>query len=277
MKNQLKIYIFFSLLIFALFSTSCSSDINCIKGKGGTITQTRQVDSFSAVEAKGSFRVNIFQDSSIRIQEVTISAEENIIDLIETRITGQSLVIGTKNKCYTTSQEVIITIRTPALSQIVMSGSGDIILKDSPRISNLELILDGSGTIQTTPNFPIMASTKCTAKIKGSGNMDLDFQETKSVNTSISGSGNITLRGKANESDLSISGSGNIKAFSLQVIKSKVNISGSGKIEVFATDTNTPSQAEVDVKISGSGNVFVKGNAIVDSDILGSGKVERVD
>ena len=277
MKNQFNIYLF-SFLALILFSTSCSSsDIFCVKGKGNTKTQVRQVASFTAVESLGSFTVHLFQDSSITTQEVTISAQENIINLIKTRISGQSLIIDT-DECYTTKEEVIITIRTPALSQIVLAGSGDIILKDTPRTTtNLELILDGSGTIRTTPNFPIIASSNCTAKMKGSGTMELELQSTTKVNASISGSGKITLRGTANENDLSITGSGDIKAFSLPVLKSKADITGSGRIEISAIDTTVPSRATVNAKISGSGSIYIKGNAIVESNVSGSGKVERVN
>jgi len=276
MKNHFKIYLF-SLFILILFSTSCSLiDSICKKGTGAIISQERTVSSFTVVESKGSFKVNIFQDSSIKTQKVTVFAQESIIGLIQTRIAGQSLIIDT-DECYTTDEEVTITIRTPALSQIILSGSGDIILQDTVRINEIELILNGSGNIRTTPSFPIAAYTKCTAKLIGSGNMELEFDTTNVVNASVEGFGTIILRGEAKENSLNISGSGNIKAFFLPVLKSTVEIIGSGNIELTATDTNIPSKATLNARISGSGKVVVKGNAIIKSDISGSGKIERVE
>jgi len=251
-------------------------DTVCKNGKGDIISQERTLSAFTAVESRGSFKVNIFQDDSIKTQEVIISAQENIIDLIQTRITGQSLIIDT-DECYNTDEEVIITIRTPALTQIVLAGSGDIVLQDTARVNNVEFILSGSGNIRTTPHFPIIASTNCNLKLKGSGNMELDFDQRAKISASIEGSGTMILRGKATQSTLNISGSGNIEAFSLPVLTSTVEIIGSGTIEITATDTNTPSTATLNARISGSGTVRVKGNATIKSTITGSGKIERVE
>lgn len=277
MKNHIKFYLF-SFFILLVFSTSCSlTDSVCKKGTGDVISQERTVSSFTAIESKGSFTVNIFQDSSSKTPQITILAQENIIDLIQTRIVGQSLVLDT-DECYNTDEEVIITIRLPvAVSQIVLAGSGDIILKDRIRINELELILDGSGNIQTTPNFPIAAYTKCTAKLKGSGNMELEFDTTNVVNASVDGSGTIILRGEAKQNSLNISGSGNIKAFFLPVLTSTAEIIGSGIIELTATDTTIPSKATLNAQVSGSGTVRVKGNATIKWNISGSGKIERVE
>jgi hypothetical protein len=276
MKNHSRIYLL-SFFVLLLFSTSCSlKDSICKDGQGDVISQERAIPRFTAVESRGSFTVNIFQDSSIKTQSVTISAQENIIELIQTTISGQSLIIDT-DECYTTNEEVTITIRTPALSQIVLIGSGDIILQDTVRKSEIEFIVDGSGTISTTPSFPIIASTNCTVRLKGSGAMELDFKTTAIVNTSIDGSGTIILRGEAAKNNLNISGSGNIKAFNLPVLTSTAEVIGSGIIELTATDTRTPSTATVNARLSGSGQILIKGNATIKSNISGSGKIERVD
>jgi hypothetical protein len=274
MKNQ--IYLF-SLFVLLLFSTSCSLiDSVCKDGSGDVTSQERAISGFTAVESRGSFKVNIFQDSSIKEQSVIIVAQENIINLIQTRISGQSLIID-NDECYNTNEEVTITIRTPALSQIVLTGPGDIVLQDTVRKNDIEFILDGSGTISTTPNFPIIASTKCTTRVKGSGTMELDFKTTTTINASVDGSGTITLRGEAAKNNLNVSGSGNIKAFSLPVLESTVEIIGSGIIELKATDTQTPSRATLDAQVSGSGTIRVKGNASIRWNISGSGKIERAD
>ncbi len=277
MKNHIKFYLF-SFFVLLVFSTSCSlTDSVCKKGTGEVISQERTVSSFTAIESKGSFTVNIFQDSSSKTPQITIFAQENIIDLIQTRISGQSLILDT-DECYNTDEEVTIIIRLPVpVSQIVLAGSGDIILQDTVRKSELEFILDGSGNIRTTPNFPIIASTKCTAKLKGSGNMELEFASTAIVNASIDGSGTIILKGEAKENSLNISGSGTIKAFFLPVLTSTAEIIGSGNIELTAIDTIIPSKATLNARISGSGTVYVKGNATIKSNISGSGKIERVE
>lgn len=276
MKNHVKINLF-SLLALFLFSTSCSfTDSVCKDGSGEVISQERTVSTFTALESRGNFTVTIFQDSSIKTQTITIFAQENIIDLITTSISGQSLIIDT-DECYNTNEEVTITVRTPALSQIILNGSGDILLQDRIRKSQIELVLNGSGNIRTTPSFPITGASNCTAKLKGSGTMELDFDSTSVVNASVDGSGTITLKGEAITNNLSSNGSGNIKAFDLPVLTSTVELIGSGIIELTATDANIPSTATINAQLSGSGQILIKGNGTLKSKIFGSGKIERVD
>ncbi len=279
MKNHIKIYLS-SLLALFLFSTSCSfKDEVCRDGSGEIIIQERILTGFVALESRGKFTINVFQDSSIKTQEILISAQENIIDLIGVRLAGQSLIIE-ETECYNSNEEVMINVRTPALSQLIVSGSGDIVLQDTVRKRELELVVNGSGNIRTIPRFPIISTTSCTATIKGSGTMELDFDATSVVNAAVDGSGTLILRGKANENSLSVNGSGNIKAFLLPVLTSTAEIIGAGIIELKATDSDSTiitSRAIANIQVSGDGTVRVKGNAAIKWNVSGSGKIERVD
>ncbi|WP_338812039.1 DUF2807 domain-containing protein [Bernardetia sp. Wsw4-3y2] len=283
MQNHFKIY-FLPLFVLFLLSTSCSlTDSVCKDGQGDVITESRTISKFTAIESRGNFIVNVFQDSSIKTQSVSVMAQENIISFIQTNIIGNSLIID-NDECYNTSEEVIIEIRTPVLSQIVLSGSGDIVLQDIARISNVEnienveFILNGSGNILTTPNNPIITTGNCTAKLKGSGNIELELEVANKVTAILEGSGTILFRGIATENSLNVSGSGNIKAFLLPVLTSTAEIVGSGSIELTATDdVNTPSKATLNAQVSGSGVVRVKGNAGVQWNVSGSGKIEKVE
>ncbi|WP_291722331.1 head GIN domain-containing protein [Bernardetia sp.] len=279
MKHQFKIYLLPFIFLFLSLSSCSIVDTVCKDGTGQVISEQRNITGFSAIESKGSFTVHLFQDASITTQEVTVSAQESIINLIQTNLVGQSLIIDT-DECYNTNEEVVITVRTPALSQIVLTGSGDIVLQDTVRKSEIEIVLEGSGNISTTPNFPIIASTRCLVTLKGSGNIELEFDNSTIINTALDGSGNITLRGEATENTLNVSGSGNIKAFDLPVLISTAELIGSGNIELTANDpnaTSTNSDAEINAQLSGSGTIYVKGNGNMTSNVSGSGKIERVE
>ena len=279
MKHQFKLY-FLALLFFTTSLSSCSIvDSVCKDGTGSVITEERIITGFSALESKGSFTVHLFQDASITTQEVTVSAQESIIDLIETTLVGQTLVIDT-DECYNTKEDVVISIRTPALSQIILNGSGDIIFQDTIRKSEIEIVLNGSGNISTSPSFPIIASTSCFVKLQGSGNVELEFDATTVVSAVLDGSGTMILRGEAIQNNLYVNGSGKLKAFDLPVLKNTTELLGSGLIELTANDPNatpTTSTAEVNAQLSGSGTIQIKGNANLNSKISGSGKIERVE
>ena len=103
--------------------------------------------------------------------------------------------------------------------------------------------------------------------LAGVGNVvaqnDLDVDN---LSASLSGVGNITLRGVADNFVYSSSGIGNLLAFNLTTSTASVSINGSGNAEITATNT-------LDVTISGIGNVFYRGNPTITSNISGSGNV----
>ncbi len=107
------------------------------------------------------------------------------------------------------------------------------------------LKLSGSGDIRTSGTFPFVA----------------DF------NASISGSGNIHYSdGSAGFFNSSISGSGSMYMLGLKAEKAEAITSGSGNTEISVA-------THLQVKISGSGNVYYRGNPLIVTNISGSGEV----
>lgn len=106
-----------------------------------------------------------------------------------------------------------------------------------------------------------------TFALSGSQHLDIGGYKQDHLDASISGSGDIKVRGETGQARLSISGSGDIDASGLAVRDATIRISGSGNV--------TAAPAEVaKVNISGSGEVRLKGRAAqVESRISGSGKV----
>jgi hypothetical protein len=106
-------------------------------------------------------------------------------------------------------------------------------------------------------------------KTQGSGNITSsgNFTDVTDFETSISGSGNITIdQGSARNFSSTISGSGNVQAFGLSAEKASIRVSGSGNTRITATN-------QLDIKIAGSGNVYYKGTPQVSVNISGSGSV----
>jgi hypothetical protein len=77
----------------------------------------------------------------------------------------------------------------------------------------------------------------------------------------------VTLAGNADEGNLNISGSGNIYASNFLQNKVYITLSGSG-------DTHISVTAYLDVTISGSGNVYYKGDpSVINKNITGTGQL----
>ncbi len=77
--------------------------------------------------------------------------------------------------------------------------------------------------------------------------------DSENLKTSIAGSGDVYIVGKANYMKCSIAGSGSVKAYELKAKTVKVSIAGSGSIRATVTD-------EIKASIAGSGSVYYKGD-----------------
>lgn len=228
-------------VILILFMVSFYSCLNAVVGEGELTFATRNVTKFTKVTL--DFDATIILTDSLE-QTCMVSAQQNLMPVIETRIKGETLIISTNHKKIRDSKPVTIYLSVNRLSGIDLAGSG--------RVS-------GSNAIKTGNLF---------ISVSGSGNVDLQVLCDK-LETEISGSGEIILSGSSNESKIDISGSGVLKAINHNTGNCSVAISGSGEASVFPSGV-------LKATISGSGRVYYKGSpSDIVSSISGSGSIEK--
>lgn len=216
------------------------SACNCTEGEGPVVSENRDISGFSAIELQISGDVVLIQDSAF---EVRVSAQENLLPLISTEVSGDKLKISTTTSCIRSSKKIRVEIRMPELEGTYLSGSGNITTGNSFKTDDLKTTLSGSGNIK----LDVVAN---------------------SIDSRISGSGNISLNGTTRKQEIGINGSGDYKAFDLISYEAEVSIKGSGSCEIFVHN-------DLDAKVSGSGSVYYKGNPDVSTKISGSGNVSR--
>ncbi len=104
--------------------------------------------------------------------------------------------------------------------------------------------------------------------MSGSGDITLDI-DASSISASMSGSGDINLSGSTTDLDVTISGSGDIKAYELEADNVDATVSGSADIKVTANQ-------RIKARVSGSGDIHYKGNPEkVDTKTAGSGDITK--
>ena len=174
------------------------------------------------------------------------------------------------------STALIITAQSNLINKIITKTRGDkIIISDEGCIQSKERIkitaylpeleglqVNGTGNILVPDTFTVK---DLNLEINGSGDINGKFIAAK-IESDIRGSGNIILAGSANKHALEIMGSGNIKARDFPCNNADVRVNGSGDVFVYAIQN-------LDVKINGSGTVHYKGKPSVNSSVNGSGKV----
>jgi hypothetical protein len=152
-----------------------------------------------------------------------------------------------------------------------------------PTLSGVEL--NGSGTIDVQgvegASFAADLSgsgditlngkaTRLDLDISGSGSTRFDGLTAHEVCVELSGSGDIEASGKTDRLDVSIPGSGNVRLDHLVARDAYIDISGAGDVRVWAVDSLV-------ADISGSGNIAYGGNPHqVRKDVSGSGEVSTL-
>lgn len=236
------LFVFFAFTSLQLMAQPWKS----IKGDGNLKKESREIGNFTSISSFGPLDVQISYGTS---QSLQVEADGNLLPYIETKVENGKLTIGSKQHFNLKSRsKMVVYVSMTSINSLDQHGSGNI---------------TGSG------NFSNDGKTQM--NVSGSGNIKLDFDSFGSMDLSVSGSGNIKLKGNTvNNITAAISGSGNIDCTKIKCDNADAKISGSGNIKVDV-------QKSIIASISGSGNVFYKGDATnVVSKIAGSGKVVKI-
>jgi hypothetical protein len=272
----------------------------CMNGSGPIVTDVRDISGFTGVRSNGSFEVFVSQAEEFSVEVV---AYENLLPIIETYISGYTLVLETKNNsCYKSSPSIKIYVSMPDLGVLELNGSGsvmadiaesqvfecvnngsgtmsvDVVFSDNFHLANsgsglvdvkevhakeVRFVQSGSGIIDTGE---ILDSETLSIKHSSSGNVRTILTDGLKLNAILSGSGRIDLSGEAVEADYTLNSSGRIDALNLMTYDAIAASSGSGKIFVWATEF-------LEVTISGSGDIIYRGDPQISFRITGSGSL----
>ena len=210
----------------------------CTKGKGDIVSNVIELDEITGVGLAIEANVVITKGD---IQDITIEAQQNVIDNIKRTVENGvwNIEFDKEMRKY---DDVTIYITASSISKVAISVSGKITSESTFITDNLDVSISGSG--------------------------DIDFStETTTIDASISGSSNIDISGTTDSQVIRISGDGDYKGFNLESNNTETFISGSGNCEVYV---NT----RIDANISGSGSVYYKGTpSTINHSITGSGEL----
>ncbi len=229
------------LVIFGMILTGCAREN--IYGSGRVVTEERQVDRFSELTIEGPVEVQVKQGQQLPLK---IEAEDNVMRLIETQVSGGSLRVKIRNGVNLKRVKPIhVYVQSEQYKKIIFSGSGS---------------LTGPDTIK---------AAGFTYEINGSADADLKL-DANEVRMYVNGSGNLRLEGRSNAYFSEINGSGNLAGRDFQAASADMNVNGSGEQTIWVTD-------RLDARINGSGNIRYKGTpGTVNVKIAGSGKVIKL-
>jgi hypothetical protein len=239
MKTQL-INLFALVFVASLF-VACEKDT--ITGIGEITTQTLQVNDITGINFEVAGSVILTQGP---IQQITATGHSNIISKIKTNVSNDIWKIDFEDKDRYDDYELTIEITLPNVSDVKLSGAGDIVLNDFYDQDNLSLDIPGAGSIELH-------------KFTGIDELEVDVNGHGMIK------GNETITG-LNLVDINYRGSGKYEGMLIQSKEYDINISGAADCLVHATD-------QLNVRITGSGVISYKGHPVIDEKITGAGSV----
>ena len=217
---------------------SCKKEVT---GAGPAVTQTRPISYFNAIELAMPGDVYYTNDT---INKVEILAQQNILDMIQTYVSGNKLVIKfSGNYDYRTSSNIRINISGHSVSHFEATAAGSIYCINTFQPANLYLKASGSGAIRI--NNVVTGNIEATTNASGSI---------------------IAMGGFAISETLKTSGSGTIDLISVTAKTVTAKTSGSGNIKIKVSD-------HLNATIEGSGSIYFTGFPQVSSHVYGTGHI----
>jgi len=232
------------ILTLTILTSGCIFPVRYTRvlGSGEMISETRPISGFIAVELNGIGTLIIEQGSK---ESLEITAEDNIIKYLKSDVYGGNLRLNVDDFVnIDPTEEIIFHLTVKNLERIELSGLGNI------EIEALK-----------TPNLDL--------EISGAGSANIRDLQADSLNLDISGLGNVEIGGSVEDQRIELSGAGNYYAEDFESNKAIIEISGTGKAVLWV-------KSELDIALSGMGNLQYYGSPNLSTEISGVGTVKSL-
>ena len=207
-------------VLVALLSGCAGVGIGGTAGSGTVKTETRQVSGFTKISFSGVGALNITQAGA---ESLTISAEDNLLPLLTSTVSGGVLSLGVKpGSTIRPSRPIVYTLTVTKLDDVSLSGAGSITAQGI-KSTGLSVMLSGAGSMTIGGS-----AQSQTVIVSGLGSYQAKGFQTASTQVTISGAGSAVVSASQTLNAV-VSGAGSITYYgSPQVTKS---VSGVGSIK----------------------------------------------
>ena len=228
------------LSIISSIASGCNG-FDCVDGSGNQVSENRTVEPFTFIETSGSVKLILKQGP----QQLRITADDNIIKEIRTKVNGGTLSIDMKGNFCNTGP-ITVYLSSQGYEGVEVSGAVNIESDGILQVKDFELNLSGSSEVKLNLNAA-------------------------NVRTSSSGASEIFLKGQASTHAVDLSGSSTVEASDFVVGKYMIESSGATKSRINVLN-------ELSVKSSGSSDVEYRGNPTkLSNDDSGASSIRKIN
>ena len=201
-----------TLLLFAVTSLTLTACENGIigtgeRGSGDLVTETRDVGEFDAIEVGSAIKLDLLVDPNAA-QSVVVTFDDNIIDMVVTRVSGGTLVLeidgsvnltGSADRRIEVTANELVSLEASGASNVQATGTTDEFVELEASGAS-EVVVRGTTTsyrldASGASNVDVRELTATDVDIDASGASNVDLYATGTVNGAASGASNLEIYG----------------------------------------------------------------------------------
>ena len=208
--------------------------------------EAREVSSFSRLSFSGVGELWLSQGER---ESLVIEADDEVLSEIRSEVHGDTLHVGYKpigilKMLFQAGKPIRINVTMVNIQEVVSSGAGNV---HAPAIRTPRLVVNTSGV----------------------GNVVIDQLVADELDAIISGTGSITVAGKARQQRLSLSGVGSYRTGEMESQTALVTIAGTGSALIWTGES-------LEARLSGVGSLEYYGSPRLKQHINGMGRVRSL-
>ncbi len=191
------------VVVLATADRRGAPSVSSAVGSGVSVTDPREVVSFTSVELAGANTVVIHVGAPL---SVAVTGDDNLVGRVTTVVRGGRLVIDNAGS-FTTKAPMHVAVSVPSLDDVVLGGAGTVTvdgvtggdfgaelvgdgtLVASGTVHGLTAVLAGGGTL----DLHDLVATDATAQLDGAGTIRV--HATSTLDATLTGTGTILYRG----------------------------------------------------------------------------------
>jgi hypothetical protein len=208
-----------------LLSLGAACGTTTITGSGNLVTKPVPVASFSRIQITDAFDVSVTLGHPVH---VTVRVDGNLLNHLDAGVSSGTLHLGLKPGTAVQNATLKADVTAPTLSDIEVSGAGQVHLFGDLSGQNLDVSASGAGGI-------------------------VGSVRVSEADLNLSGASHATLSGSAGRLVVKELGACHLEADRLQARELTANLSGASSASVWATDT-------ISAELSGASSLRYRGS-----------------
>jgi hypothetical protein len=224
MKKLLKKLPLTFIALTMIFSSAVNAQFWGEKGNGNVKKQNREVGSFTAISAGSGIDVYLMQGDK---ESVIVEADENLLDLIVTRVKGDKLIIKTEDPIRR-AKKLDVYVTFVDVKEISVSSGSDLESRNMLKFGVLDI------------------------SVSSGADAELDLQA-EDLTCSVSSGADANLSGSAESFYGKASSGSDLRASELKAKICKAKASSGGDVSVYASES-------IEASASSGGDVNYYGN-----------------